>query len=129
MVKGALVDRFVAAGRKLVELLDTAQLDIKSAIWLYRAESEDWVLLLAVPGAERQGPRLVYERIYDVFVGNLDDLKPLSFEDVVVMSPDEPLPQLFRRALHTGPGISEIRFSGNRIDSTLIEDALIYRST
>jgi hypothetical protein len=34
---------------------------------------------------------------------------------------------LLKKALKTDPGISRIRFTGNVINGTLIEDALIYR--
>lgn len=127
MVKGALVEQLTRVGRKLVELLDEAALDVRSALWLYRAESGDWVLLLAFPEAETRGPRVVYERIQKVFALKRSQLEPLSLEDIVVTVPSDPLVRLLRRAVRTGPGISEIRFTGNRIGNTLIEDALIYR--
>lgn len=127
MVKGALVERLTGVGRKLVELLDTASLDVTSALWLYRPESSDWVLLLAFPEAESLGPRAVYEKVQKVLASNRKVLEPLTLADVVVTGPSEPLLRLLRGAVQTGPGISEIRFTGNRIDNTLIEDALIYR--
>lgn len=127
MVKGALVDRLAAVGRKLVELLDTTGLEVKSALWLYRPESSDWMLLLACPETESLGPRVVYEKVQRVFMSHRKDLEPLTLGDVVVTGPSEPLVQLLRGVLQTGPGISEIRFTGNRIDNTFIEDALIFR--
>lgn len=127
MVKGALVDRLAGVGRKLVELLDEAKLNVTSALWLYRTESSDWILLLASPEVESLGPRAVYEKVQNVFASNRKALEPLTLADVVVTGPNEPLLQLLRGAIQTGPGISEIRFTGNRINNTLIEDALIYR--
>lgn len=127
MVKGALVDRLADVGRKLVELLDEANLNVTSALWLYRTEASDWILLLAFPEVERFGPRAFYEKIQRVFASNRKVLEPLTLQDIVVMGPSEPLLQLLKGALQTGPGLSEIRFTGNRINNTLIEDALIYR--
>ncbi len=127
MVKGALVDRLAGVGRKLVELLDEAKLNVTSALWLYRTEASDWILLLAFPEVESLGPRAFYEKIQRVFASNRKVLEPLTLQDIVVMGPSEPLLQLLRGALRTGSGISEIRFTGNRINNTLIEDALIYR--
>lgn len=127
MVKGSLVERLFGVGRKLVELLDLTRIEITSALWLYRPESGDWVLLLASPEVESLGPRVVYEKVQRVFASNRKDLEPLSLQDVMVTGPNEPLLGLLRRALRTGPGITEVRFTGNRINNTLIEDAFIYR--
>ena len=127
MAKGPLVDKLTSGGRKLVELADAAHLDVRSALWLYRPESDDWVLVMALPEAGTLGPRKVYSRIQRVFALHRAELDPLKLEDVTVIAADDPLIQLFRIALRTGPGISEIRFSQNRINNTLIEDALIYR--
>lgn len=127
MVKGALVDRLASVGRKLVEFLDEAKVNVASALWLYRPESGDWVLLLAIPEVESLGPRAAYEAIHRVFTPKRAELEPLTFQDIVVVGPSEQLLKLLRRAIQTGPGISEIRFTGNRIDNMLIEDALIYR--
>ena len=127
MAKGPLVERLTDAGRLLIELLDRTRLEIRSALWLYRSESEDWVLVVAVPDAVSKGPRAVYRKIERIFSLNRSALLPLKLADVVVMVPNDPLLTLLSRAIQTGPSISEIRFSQNRIGDTLIEDALIYR--
>ncbi|MDP2675712.1 MAG: hypothetical protein Q8Q00_12545 [Dehalococcoidia bacterium] len=127
MAKGPLVDRLASRGRKLVEFADAAKLNIRSALWLYRSEPDDWVLMIVVPEVSDRGPREVYKKVQRVFASHRGELNPLKLDDVVVAGPDDPLIQLLRTALQTGPGISEIRFSQNRINNTLIEDALIYR--
>ena len=127
MAKGPLVDRLANAGRRLVEFLDASHLDPQSALWLYRSESDDWVLVVAMPAVVSQGPRAVYESIQRVYASHRADLVPLKLDDVVVTDPDDSLLQLLRRAIRTERTISEIRFTQNRIDNTLIEDALIYR--
>jgi len=127
MVKGPLVDRLTASGRRLVELLDKARVNLRSALWLYRPESEDWVLVLALPEVASQGPRAAYRRIERVFSSDRAELAPLKLDDVMVVMPTDPLLQLLGHTIQTGPSISEIRFSQNRIGDTLIEDALIYR--
>jgi len=129
MAKSILVKELIIAGSELVKLLDAKRVDVKAALWFYRTETDNWRLLIVVPDAETRGPRAVYERLYEVFTQNRESLEPLTFEDIAVQGPNEPLPRLIRSALSTGPGIAEIRFTGNRIDNTYIEDALIYRST
>ena len=127
MAKGPLVDRLTEAGRRLIEFLDEAGLNTKSALWLYRPESEDWELVVALPEAQENGPRAAYGKIWDVFAAHRSELLPLKLDDIVVMSPSDRLIRLLGSAIQTGPSISEIRFTNNRVGDTLIEDALIYR--
>ena len=51
----------------------------------------------------------------------------VSLEDIVLAKPDAQIIRLLAQAIATGPGISNIRFTHNAINGTLIEDALIYR--
>lgn len=127
MAKGPLVDPLTRGGRTLVEFLDSARLDARSALWLYRPDSDDWVLMVALPEVDTKGPRAVYKRIQRLFASHREELRPLKLDDIVVTGPNDPLIRLLRRAISTGRQITEIRFSQNRIDNTLIEDALIYR--
>ena len=127
MVKGPLVDRLANAGRKLIELLDDAQVPTRAALWLYRPESDDWKLVLGLPSVKRSGPRAAYRQIQRVFTSNQSELSPLRFDDIMVRDPSDRLLKLLGGAIQTGPSISEIRFTNNRIGDTLIQDALIYR--
>ena len=47
MVKTALAGTELAMGRKVLEALDTANLSISVAMWLYPEEHEDWRFVLA----------------------------------------------------------------------------------
>ncbi|NIV68021.1 hypothetical protein GWN43_04130 [Candidatus Bathyarchaeota archaeon] len=46
---------------------------------------------------------------------------------ISVISTEHDLVKLLRAAIHTGPGISGIRFTGNVINGVFIDDAYIYR--
>lgn len=127
MVKGPLVDRLAERGRRLIELLDEAGIRARAALWLYRPESEDWKLVLGLPDLRRTGPRAAYTQIQGVFAANEDVLRPLKFDDIMVQDPSDRLLTLLGSAIQTGPAITEIRFTNNRVGDTLIEDALIYR--
>jgi len=127
MVKGPLVERLANAGRRLIELLDAAHVRTRAALWLYRPESDDWKLVLGLPNVKGSGPRAAYRQIQRVFISNQNELLPLRFDDIMVKDPSDPLLKLLADAIQTGPAISEIRFTNNRVGDTLIEDALIYR--
>jgi hypothetical protein len=129
MVKGSLVDRYVAAGRQLLERLDQDQVLTHAALWLHRPEDDGWILLIAMAAARHHGSKTAYEILQRVFVKSKNDLSPLTFEDITVVPPNDAFIDALRRAITTGTGISEIRFTNNTVDHVYVDDALIYRLT
>jgi hypothetical protein len=51
----------------------------------------------------------------------------LSLQNISLVSPNDDLVKLLKAAIKTGPGVSNIRFTGNVINNVFIEDAYIYR--
>ncbi|MEE9129039.1 MAG: hypothetical protein V3T84_03405 [Phycisphaerales bacterium] len=127
MAKGALVDSLVKAGRTLVERFDEAGLGPSAALWLYRSETDNWVLVLATDEAQEHGVRAAYAQIQPVFREYESDLQPLKFDDITAVSPDEAIILAIGKILHAGPELSAIRLTNNYVNSFLIDDALVYR--
>lgn len=123
MVNSTLVETQIRAGADLIGSLDKRGFVVSSAFWYLDNEEQGWRLILAMPAVEREGAHAVYRKIQTT-VGSLSSI---SLLDVSVVSPKEPLVQLMNRAIHTGPGITNMRFTGNTISGVLIEDAYIYR--
>jgi len=126
MDKTALVERNIEDGIRLLEALDQADFQVSVALWLYVAEDEEWRFMVASPLVDQRGTK----ESYAFFQGVLARLFPpsgISLKQVSVVSPKHDLIKLFRGAVHTGPGISGIRFTGNTINDVFIEDAYIYR--
>lgn len=127
MVKGALVDSYVAAGERLVKLLDEAGVDVTGAMWLHQAESDAWFLLLSSPDVERDGPRKAYQRLQAVFNPHQKELEPLEILDVTWKGPHERPFEQIRGIPVTGSGaLARMRFSGI-IGDLFVDNALIYR--
>ncbi len=130
MVKNALVDGYTAAGKRLIELLDVEGLSITGALWFYDADLGDWSLLLASPAVDLDGARKVYRDVLKVLGRHQAELGPLQADDVSVKSPRDKPFSLLRGVVGTGArDIASIRFTQNRINDTLVEDAFIYRMT
>ena len=128
MVKGALVERYLQAGEKLLKLLDEGGVETTGAMWFYEDESNGWLLLLALPEVARSGPLVAYEQIQKVFRPHAEELEPLRFHDITVKSPEEapfgPLARVVKTAAHAA---APRRFEGRRIDNCWIEDTWLYR--
>lgn len=126
MDKTALVERDIEGGERLIVGLDDAGFQVYAAVWFYLSDSDEWRLLLASPFVEKEGPKKAYSFIQSV-LKRLSPPSEISLKDISVLSPSHHLIRLLRMAIHTGPGISGIRFTRNVIDNTLIEDTYIYR--
>lgn len=124
MDKTILVDRDIKEGENLLRRLDS-KIDIHSALWMYNSEIGQWKLILAIPMLDHKSPRDVYSRILGVLHNN--DITDISLNDISAVRVSSPLIQTLRRAIQTGKGIAQIRFSRNTIDNLYIEDAYIYR--
>ena len=134
MVGGALVDRYLEAGTRLIELLDDAGVQAKGALWLYSPEFDKWQLILAMPKVVEAGPRAAYRQVGDVVRKNATDLEPLELENITVKGPDDsPFDALHGIVSLRGPG-SPRNFARQRIQGPNgrvldVEDSWIYRAS
>ncbi|MEK6477730.1 hypothetical protein WJR50_09360 [Catalinimonas sp. 4WD22] len=126
MDKKILVGIDLEEGKKVLEELDKSGLEVTSAFWFYLAEVEEWRLMLAMPSIDIQGRKKTYAKIWGVLDRNRSTLN-IPLDAITLISPKHELNQLLRSVVKTGKSMSGIRFSGDVINGTLIEDAYIYR--
>ncbi|MEA1965843.1 MAG: hypothetical protein U9N05_00980 [Euryarchaeota archaeon] len=126
MDKTALVERAIQEGKDLIEALDKTEFEVDASLWFYSSDSDEWRLLIASPFVEENGPRKSYGFIRSVLT-QPSPPSEISLKNISVLSPKHRLIKLLKTAISTGPGISNIRFTRNVINNTLIEDAYIYR--
>ncbi len=130
MAAASLVERDIGDGEKLVRHLDKDGFPVSAAFWYYESEPDKWRLIIASNVVDDLGPLEAYRQLFES-IGRLQKKARSqysldSFRIQLVKKRDR-LPALLKRAVKTGPGISGIRFTGNAIDGTLIDDAYIYR--
>lgn len=125
LVKEALTDEMIEAGKSVVEDLDRRQFLVDAALWFYLAERNQWRLLVASPEVHLDGPRKAYKRLLQSLRNAT--VHGVSLDDVAVLDTRDPLIQLLRVALRTDRSIGGVRFSKNTINGQFIEDAYIYR--
>jgi hypothetical protein len=128
VVKEPLSTQRIVAGKKLVELLDGNDFEVVAAFWLFSAQSNNWRLMIASPLVERDGPQSVYRRIHTMVSMIPDEFPWLNLGNITVLSPEDNLVQLLRKAVHTDKGFYGIQFSRSRINDVFIDDAYIYRA-
>ena len=115
----------IEAGLQLLPLLEK-QFDVRVCLWLYDQGSDSWSLVVSSSEYEAQGPKELYRRT-QLILRNWSLKDDISLSEVVFLPLDNQLIQLLRSALHTGDKPEKIRFTGNVINGTVIDDALVYR--
>ncbi|MBZ5556854.1 MAG: hypothetical protein LAO77_06205 [Acidobacteriia bacterium] len=127
MVETQLTPELIQEGAALIEGLDRAGVSPDAALWFYFPDISAWKLVLAEVKVGPEGPREVYRSVQKTLQTLRNQVTHMSLDDVALAKPDAPFIRLLAQTIATGPGISGIRFTGNVINGTLIEDAYIYR--
>jgi hypothetical protein len=120
----ALTQKMVDSGANLVRALDDMGAEVSAAFWSYFSEIDDWKLIICMP--KKKGQKEGYESIQKA-LHNKKYPVDIRIDQIGFINPMAPIIGLIRTAITTGPGISNIRFSNNVINGTLIEDVHIYR--
>jgi hypothetical protein len=130
LVTEVLSEKMIKSGAQLIHRLDKLDSEVKSAFWLFFPDEKIWKLIIASPLVGKHGPREFYKRVVSSNKDASENENIVSLNDVGVANIDHPIVQLIKFAIGTGENdVSEIRFSRNTINGTLIEDSLIYRSS
>ena len=128
MDKKALVDRDIKAGEELIGKLDEKGFPFNAALWYFDPDAEDWRFIIATDLVQTLGPHKTYERLHP-YLAPFRDESELTPMNVTAVTPTDDLSRLLASVIQTGPGpgVSHIRFTGNVVNGTFIEDAYIYR--
>ena len=127
MVKADLTKEMIEAGRQLLELLDRAEFRAQACFWFYFSDADRWRLVIASPKVRAGGPHAAYRTIEAIARKLPEEARIFTPGHVTAVKDTDPLVGLLGTAFSTGPGISGIRFTGNSVNGTFIDDAYIYR--
>ncbi|MBW1940580.1 MAG: hypothetical protein JRI28_04275 [Deltaproteobacteria bacterium] len=127
VVTDNLTEDMISAGAKLIERLDATSSEVAAALWYYFPEDRGWKLIIASSKVTSEGPKSFYKQIKESNKQSEENEKVVFLKDISITDSNNPLMQLFKFAVSTGPGISGIRFSKNSINGQFIDDSYIYR--
>jgi hypothetical protein len=94
------------------------------ALWLFKAKSDNWHLLIATPRVDEIGPRKAYEELSEV-TRNIpaDSTQLLRIE---LISPKQPLYQALRSVFGQTASVEGARLGNTQIGGMYIHDAYLY---
>jgi len=119
----------IQKGEAVVRALDEAGLEVRAASWLRLAEAPDWLLVLAMPLVDKEGPRAGYKAIRKALARPPGRVEvPLGMISVIGLK--DPLYRVLRRLVKTARRVIRgIRVTDNVVDGVLVHEAYIYRSS
>jgi len=127
--KKALVGTDIEGGKRLVEALDKANLQITAALWWFDPEIERWKLIISSPKLKRADSTTAYGLIQRILLG-MQQRPDIRLDEIVIEDPESPLIATLARSVHTGPqDLADIRLSSTAVDSIWVEEAHVYRLT
>lgn len=128
MVRTSLVETDIADGRRLIAALNKidSHFQVQVAFWLYRPEAMEWRFMVATPLVDQRGPFSTYADVQETLRTIAPPLS-ISMQDISVVSPNDKLVKVLKKAAHIPHGVSGVRFGRSRIDDTYVEDAYVYR--
>lgn len=127
MGKKTLVNEDIKIGERILKSLDANDIDVSSAFWFLFSDIQEWRFVLAISDFNKIGSQKSYLKILKILNKEQIEERDFPFEIIIVVSPSSSINLLLGSMIHTGSGISGIRFTGNVINGTMIEDAYIYR--
>lgn len=124
MVATSLVDRQIKEGEKLIRQLDQTNDQYEVAFWMLVPDTDNWRLVIGIPGVDKQGTRKKYELIQRLLKhGDID----LSLDEISVVDSAHELCNALRHTIQTGPNLTHMSFFGNFINGQRFPDSIIYR--
>ena len=123
MGKALLVNIDFERGAEVLKILDSADLGIKVALWLFSPDHEDWFLVLASRQLDgiRHAYRVVNEAL-DKAGYAIERMPPIWIKPM-----NDPFIRGLRKLLGKSKNIEGMRLGPQMIGGWFIEDAIVYR--
>lgn len=117
-----LTSEMIQAGEELLRELDRHKFPAKTALWLYKEESDRWRLVIATPHLRSMGPLKNYKSVQKV-MSKIET--PLTLRYVALVDTKDRL--IKGLATRRRASVSGVRLSHAYVGGRFIEDAYIYR--
>jgi hypothetical protein len=125
MDKATLVNVDLERGLEVVRALESGNLKIGAALWLYATEYEDWRLFLAARALDQLKPRAAYRHLGELLIAA--GLPPDETPPIVILPMTDPFIKGLRRMFGKTKSVEGMRLGLQTIGDRFVEDAFVYR--
>jgi hypothetical protein len=125
MGQGLLVNIDIERGAEVLKALDSANLQVKVALWLFSPDHQDWRMVVASRRLDAVGPGEDYGLINEALdkAGFPLERKP----SIMVLRIDDPFIRDLRRLFSKAKSVEGMRLGLQTIGNWFVEDAFVYR--
>jgi hypothetical protein len=123
--QSALVAAEFETGLAFVDALDSADLRVSVALWLYADEYQDWRFVLASTRLDVAAPSQAYRLVHDALTAagiSLERTPPL-----LILKMSDPMIRALRRMFSKAKSVEGMRLGGQMIGDRFVADAFVYR--
>jgi hypothetical protein len=125
MDKTALVSVDLAKGAELLQVLDSAGLQVRVSLWAILSEYEDWRLILASRKFDSLGLREAYRLLYDSL--ETGGFTAANTPSIMILPMTDPFVKALRGLFGKTRSVEGMRLGGQMIGDRFVEDAYVYR--
>jgi hypothetical protein len=125
MDKTALVGFEVDRGAKILDILDTAGLRVKVAMWAFLGEYDEWRLVLSSPKFDDGSLQDAYGLLHEAL--NAADFPLELTPTVVIMRSSDPFIKALRKLFGKARSAEGMRLGGQTLGNRYLDDAYVYR--
>jgi hypothetical protein len=130
MGEKALVESKITDAIQLIHKLDSIGSSPTTAAWYFYDDADEWRLLLAGPTFDALLPKqepVAYKNVIEA-MSSLS-LASLGISDLKLIETKNPLPQVLRRLIGTGPkNVVQAHFSNTTLNGIFIKEMVVLRS-
>lgn len=112
-------------GLEVVRALESGNLKIGAALWLYATEYEDWRVFVSARAFDELKPRAAYRYLDELLIAA--GLPPDETPPIVILPMTDPFIKGLRRMFGKTKSVEGMRLGLQTIGDRFVEDAFVYR--
>ena len=125
MDKAAMVSLEVHRGKEMVEALESANLKIGVALWIFLSEYEDWRMILSARQFDSLDPRAAYRLLHTLL--DREEFPPERTPPILILKMTDPFIKALRSRFAKNKNVEGIRVGSQSVGDRFVEDSYLYR--
>ena len=125
MDKTALVSLEVHRGKEIVDALESANLKISVALWMFLSEYEDWRMVLSARRFDSLDPLAAYRLLHTLL--DPAEFTPERTPPILILRMTDPFIKALRSIFGKAQSVEGMRIGSQSIGNRFVEDAYVYR--
>ncbi len=120
-----MVSLEVHRGKEIVEALESANLKISVALWMFLSEYEDWRMVLSARRFDSLDPLAAHRLLHTLL--DPGEFTPARTPPILILRMTDPFIKALRSRFGKAKSVEGMRLGSQSIGNRFVEDAYVYR--